>query len=529
MTYYSIEYVVGGIFVALYAFERINTPKISLETTTAERYWSMVLAYVAASLVLYFTLAMSLGLVGLQTLKQFEILPGSINETSPPVLMALLLTVLLSKIPGLSKIDEAVRREFRNRASMSRIAGNLSHLLERSPMQLKASQQAAIVATLKGQGIGADDAVFIDNGSPQYVWTRISVLLTILRRWRTEPEYANFVNAFRAEWEALIEEAERCEAKAIRCFRLSKVPGDDAALSSALKDCSRHYSLQLDELLKRVSGFMGRGIAHVCGNRPERLRQALVEIGLDVRSDVGYTVHQIAFVILMALGVSVLIPLLINLVIGTDTRLGSYVFKVAAGYTIAALVVLHLHYRYAASASDNAVRPWARYLAAGVVTLLISVPLVLIYDTLVRHEVASVFSRFINFGYVYHLRPLALAVLLAYLIDTRVPANQQRAWQWKETAATATCMAVVSGVIWLLLENIRLAHPEYNVRVPHAPTMMLSAAVLGAMIGYWLPTSTRRVAERLPHRDTTSVPADSAAPTPPLPTPTPATPGPAAP
>lgn len=152
MTYYSVEYVVGGILVALYAFERINTPKISLETTTAERYWSMVLAYVAASLVLYFTLAMSLGLVGLQTLKKFEILPGSINETSPPVLMALLLTLLLSKIPGLSKIDEAVRREFRNRASMSRIAGNLSHPLERSPMQLKASQQAAIVATLKGQG-----------------------------------------------------------------------------------------------------------------------------------------------------------------------------------------------------------------------------------------------------------------------------------------------------------------------------------------------------------------------------------------
>lgn len=68
-----------------------------------------------------------------------------------------------------------------------------------------------------------------------------------------------------------------------------------------------------------------------------------------------------------------------------------------------------------------------------------------------------------------------------------------------------------------------------QVRVPHALTMMLSAAVLGAMIGYWLPTSTHRVAERLPHRDTTSIPADSAAPAPPLPTPTPATPGPAAP
>lgn len=520
MTIYSLEYVVGGVFVALYAFERINTPKISLENTTPQRYWSMVAAYAFASVVLYFTLAMSLGMVGLETLKQFEILPGAINETSPPVLMALLLTVLMSKIPGLSKIDEAVRREFRQRASMSRIAGNVSHLLERSPLQLQPAQETAIVAALKEQGIGADDIVFVDNGSPQYAWTRISVLLTTLRRWRHEPEYDDFVNAFHPEWEGLIEEAERCEGKAIRCFRLAKVPGDDAALSSALKDCSRHYSKQLDDLLKRISDFMGRGVAHVCGHRPERLRQALVAVGLDIHSDVGYTVHQIAFVIMAALGVSVLVPLLITLLTGQDYGVGSYVFKVAAGYTIAALVALHLHYHYGRPVHGSAVRPWGRYLAAGVVTSLITVPLVLIFDTLIRYDVASVFQRFVDYGYVYQLRPLALAILLAYLIDTRVAAEQLRAQQWKETAATAACMAVVSGAIVLLLEGIAQAHPAYQVRVPVASTMILSAAVLGAMIGYWLPTSTRRVAERVPERDNigaAGVPAGAGAPSPPVP------------
>lgn len=500
MAIHSIEYVVGGAFVALYAFERINTPKISQEATTPLRYWSMVLAYSLASILLYFVLSMSISLVGIQTLKTFEMLPDSINETSPPVLVALLLTVLLSKIPGLSKLDEAVRREFRHRASMSRIAGNLSHLLERSPLQLSPQQQALISSALKEQGIGPENVIFIDNGSAQYIWTRINVLLLALRHWKSQSDYKHFVNAFRPEWDSLIEDAEHSEAKAIRCFRLGGVPCDDAALSSALKDCRHHYSEQLDELLKRISDFMGRGIAHVCGNRPERLRQSLIEIGLDVRTDVGYTVHQIAYVILVALTVSVFLPLLVNLISGEDSRIGPYVFKVVAGYTIAALVVLHLHYRGNRATRDDNLRPWGRYLTAGLVMLLFLVPFVLIYDTLLRRDVAEVFNRFIHYGYVYQLRPLVLAILMAYLIDTRVAPEQRRARQWQEMGISALCMAAASGGILLILQAIKFKHPEYSVRIPDVETMVASAAVLGALIGYWLPNSTRNVAERVPER-----------------------------
>lgn len=506
MAIHSFEYVVGATFVALYAFERINTPKISQEATTPSRYWSMVLAYSLASILLYFVLSMSLSLVGIQTLKTFQILPpDSFKETSPPVLMALLLTVLLSKIPGLSKLDEAVRREFRHRASMSRIAGNLSHLLERSPLRLSPQQQAEIIATLKEQGIGPENAIFIDNRSVQYTWTRVSVLLVALRGWKSNPDYNHFVNAFRGEWDKLIEDAEHSEAKAIRCFRLGNVPGDDAALSSALKDCRHHYSEQLDELLKQLSDFMGRGIAHVCGNRPERLRQHLTEIGLDVRSGVGYTAHQIAFVIMVALVVSIFLPLLINLVSGEDFRVGPYVFKVVAGYTIAALVVLRLHYHPNRPKNDNNIRPWGRYLTAGLVTLLLVIPFVLIYDTLIKRDVAEVFNRFIHFGYVYQLRPLVLAVLLAYLIDTQVTPERRRLRQWQEMGISAVCMAAASGAIVLLLGAIKLKHPEYQVRVPDTEVMILSAAVLGALIGYWLPSSTRTVAERAPDRRGSSV------------------------
>lgn len=56
------------------------------------------------------------------------------------------------------------------------------------------------------------------------------------------------------------------------------------------------------------------------------------------------------------------------------------------------------------------------------------------------------------------------------------------------------------GGIVLILQAIKFKHPEYSVRIPDVETMVASAAVMGALIGYWFPNSTRSVAERVPER-----------------------------
>jgi hypothetical protein len=496
-----IEYLVGTLFVALYAFERINTPKIDMAATTPMRYWSMALAYIACSLLLYFVLAHTLSLVGIKTLTSFGVkLPESIDETSPPILMALILTVMLSRVPGIAKLDEMVRSEFRHRALMSRIAGNLSYLLERSPMQLSAAQQDAIVTILRDQGIKEKDIVFVDNGTPQYLWTRICVLMVRLRHWASEPGYRDFIHAFRHEWEILLEDTEKCEAKAIRCFRLCEVAGDDEELSSALRDCRQHYARQLDGLLKQLSNFMGRGIACVSGNHPEQRRRALVEMGFDVHFDVGYTVHQIAFVIMVAFAVSILLPALINLMGYQATVLWPYVLKIVTGYAIAAMVALHMHYRRSQLVTGTAERPWGLYLAAGVITVLFTILFSLLSDVLFRGiDPMAAITRFSQAGYAYHLRPLVMAIMLSYMLDTRLAMQGLRSLQWRETGISAVLMASTSWGIILLLEYSKTRYPM--VHVPNALTMVLTATVIGAVIAFWLPTSTRRVAERAPERD----------------------------
>ncbi|HJV94435.1 MAG TPA: hypothetical protein VJ608_00300, partial [Albitalea sp.] len=434
MDIHTLEYVIGALFVTLYSVDRINTPKINLATTTPGRYWSMVVAYAAASVLLYLALSLSLGLAGIETLKQFGFIPESVDTKSPPVLMAMLLTVLLSKIPGLSKLDEAVRLEFRQRASMSRIAGNLSHFLERSPLRLAPERQATIVAYLKDRGIDEKDIIFVDNQTAQYIWTRTTVLLYALRLWESDPAYGDFVTAFREEWGSLVETAEKHETMALRCFRLAKVAEADPALSSALKDCRQHYAEQLNTLLRQLSDFMGRGIASTCGNSSERRRLALAEIGLDVQSDVGYTVHQIAFVIMVTLAGSILLPLVARLVNHHETVLDRYIFKVAAGYAIAALVALSWHSRYNGLLPSGGQRPWERYLTVGALSVALTVVFSLALDLLSLRNPAMIFTKFWQWGFVFHLRPLVFGILMAYLIDTRVAQEKLRVRQWIETA-----------------------------------------------------------------------------------------------
>jgi Na+/phosphate symporter len=92
-----------------------------------------------------------------------------------------------------------------------------------------------------------------------------------------------------------------------------------------------------------------------------------------------------------------------------------------------------------------------------------------------------------------------MAIMLSYMLDTRLAMQGLRSLQWRETGISAVLMASTSWGIILLLEYSKTRYPM--VHVPNALTMVLTATVIGAIIAFWLPTSTRRVAERAPERD----------------------------
>lgn len=399
----QMDFILGAIFVFFYSMDRISKPKMNMESTTVQRYWSMLIIYALASVALYLILSLTLQKLmqlpdAVAFMKSLANVDGTVTETvkktleqntslnlnmSPALLVALFMTVFMSKIPLIARFDEAIRDEFRHRASMSSIAANLSHLLESAPLNLSSEKRKRIVKDLQEQEIERKDVTFENDGSPQYLWTRISVLLDSLKSWETDSTYRNFVARFRGEWESLIEESELHEAKAIRCFRLGCVAGKDEKLISALKDCRHHYAEQLNGLMRQLSDFMGRGIAHSRRNAEAR-RAALVSIGIDARVNVGYTYHQISWLFAMALVVTIVVPMLVDVVGSfflsnvanseTDTKgnisLQAYMFKIAFSYACAGFVALYIRYRKGSSPGDAQNRPWGRYLVTGLLAVV---------------------------------------------------------------------------------------------------------------------------------------------------------------
>lgn len=518
-----VDFLLGAVFVGLYAIDRINNPKVNMDNTTVQRYWVMVLLYAFASIMMFILAAIVLKHVGIDLVKPF--LPGIDfnSKLSPPLLTALFMTVLLTKVPGLSKLDEAIRVEFRRRASMSSIASNLSHILESSPLNLSDARRKEIIKALQEKDIERKDVMFENNNSPQYLWTRITVLLQSMKSWETDATYRSFIDRFRDDWNTIIEQCETHETKAIRCFRLGCVAGKDEKLISALKDCRNHYYEQLTSLYTQLCDFMGRGIAH-SQRSPEARRAALVAIGIDARVNVGYTIHQITMVFLMTLGIVIVLPLLIDhvstlLQVGNDPTannqrlIESYMFKIAVSYACAGLVALRLHYRLGNSAQSSHTRPWGRYLLAGLLAVILSIFAGFIIDWLAlsldigRHkDLVAISKNFVTSSWVYQIRVLVLGFVLSYLLDTSIQKNLRRR-QWIEMFITAVAMLVVGYVILSYINS-----PDMQTKIPYSldPFRFLtSSVILGALIGYWLPTSSRMAQEQNPDTPATQSTAPS--------------------
>ena len=488
----------GFAFVALYSYERFNTPKINLDATTPARYRLAALGYVFLSLLLYYVLVAGLSHVPIKDLMPF--VPGlsgfADKNFSPALIVALILTVLLSKIPGLSHFDNEMCDIFRRRASISSIAANLSGILKNRELIQPSTVQAAVTVNLGEFGIEPKDVVFEDDQSLQYLWTKIGVLMYFLRDWNTRPEYQRFVQTFSAEWEKLIADYKELSSQANRCFKLSCLNQNDPELAAALKDCKNHHAAKLQAFQGKVCDWIGRGLAH-CHSTSAARREALVEFGLPDNTDVGLTVHQIVFVFAGAF-VILLIGLLLSHAVTQDpsipgdsfATLAFRTFRIAMTYPIAVMAALYLHGRRRQRVTPELQqRPWGRYFGAGLLAVGVGSVITIASELLVGQTLTISTSKFLEYRWIWQIRSMALAVMVAYMLDNRVGRYSRTTLRWIETAVAAGVMIIVS---WIILEGL--------ASVPRAPKLhwyivLPVSTAISAFIGYFVPTSAREAAD----------------------------------
>lgn len=495
------DLILGAIFVFLFAIDRISMPKMNMESTTSQRYWGFILSYAASSTIPFFIAASILVYVtklhhifDINKMLAFLPKPDLENNLSPPLLIALFMTVLLPKIPGLAKLDEALRTYFRRNASMSGIASHLSHIIEKSPFNYSDSKRDEIRKYLMEQNLECKDVKFDDDGSPQYLWTRINILLFTIKNWETNIIYSAFLDKFNKEWKSLIDDCEAHEEKAIRCFRLGCIAGDDDKLNLALKDCRNHYSEQLQGLLVKLSDFIGRGIAQ-CNRSPESRRQALIAIGINSQDTIIHTLDKVTWVFVMVL-VTTLVALMFSNLSQSASKPTDYdfIFKIAFSFACASLAALYSFHHKTKPLRPLQNRAWDRYFIVGLIAVILATvlnmtqgTLDIIFDSDETGNIFSVFTTFIDHTWIFQIRTFALGMVLSYLLDAP-PKSNPRIQQWTETAITALVMFGTAYIIMYYYNSLLVITPGHKLGL----RFLLLSLVLGGLVGYWLPTNVRR-------------------------------------
>ena len=178
------DLAMGAIFVLISSLARFKAPPTDRSSTTALRYYTAAFFYLLVAMGLYFgllTFPAFVEALGRET-GMFSGLAGEIaafiskhrdGQISPAPLVALLLTVLLPRIPPLADAEAWVRKHLQAMGAIPHEARRLADELFDSRFSAPPRVQEEVSTRLANEGFHPDEVVFVEDASLEHLWTKI--------------------------------------------------------------------------------------------------------------------------------------------------------------------------------------------------------------------------------------------------------------------------------------------------------------------------------------------------------------------
>lgn len=418
-----INLIAGAIFIIVSASTRFNTPATNRSSTTAFRYYFGMLIYGSVGLIFYFSLINSPHLVTL--VLEDSKLPQSVQHLSLPLLVALLLTVLLPKVPVLSALDDKIRRALQAIARIPFEVRRWSAKLAKCRYIIAPDIQDALQAELHDHGIATANIIMSTARSPQALLAKASALMLALKGWEGEARYAGYLAGFDSDYTQLRVKYDRLVRRAKHYFRLMhELSGADATerdrrTIAAYQD---DFEVQAEEHLQDLYDFISRGILH-CNLTYSSRYESLKAMGFEVTLvQPGLSMNQLVCLFMAITFTLVLGFTFVELV--QRQRPFDQIFlrslMLSAMYVAAVFVAIYPKekWRYTLR-GPNDFRPFTFYFVAGLLAIAIVSPFNFGYRLYKAEGVWWVAWQEFARTYPYLLIPFAMAFTTAYLADNR--------------------------------------------------------------------------------------------------------------
>jgi hypothetical protein len=525
MLEYYVEIALSAIAILVFAVDRFSIPpsdpkagdvtyRVSRSTTTAASYYTAESIYVAIALgVFAFLLLSPLALARLNRLLATTSAVGELPawaRESPPLLVALILTVLLPKIPILSSIDEWFRIRLQRMAAIPHEVRRLTAELRRAPFRVKPEHQKQLTEAMVDKGFEAADIRFEEGSTPHYLWTKLAMLMSQLDGWEADARFASYVLTYPNEFNALKLRYEALLPRARRCFGLLRDLATDPG-SGATGGAVYAYR---DDFVREVQGLLN-GVHEAISNAvllcelTQRARVSqLIKLGFSLEP---WQPRRLTLNELLGLFTGLTVVYAFGFVVMhrlnepselLDPHLFILAILIAAIYCIAVWCAIYPKSRWshARRRSENG-RPWGWYLLSGLAATAAGM-LVGFMNQLVTHR----FDLARAWGAYWQVSPwvimtFATAYGLAFLTDDEprdgymdlLRADRLR---WVEALGMTIVLTITAWLVHSFLVSmhesalmLHAADPSVQVLPVRAlRDVELLTMIIGFAIGFLVPT-----------------------------------------
>ena len=520
-------YAFGGLCVALYAFDRFGNPPIWRTTTTSTLYWAASIGYVAAAVGAFYLLAklIETNPKALEAFLFYETpvgaAPGAPGEspTLPsglpaPLIAALFLTILLPRIPYLSKIDAFIQKAFREFGAIPRKSRELARLLRRAEYEAPERTIPGVARAVREQGLSFETLSAAPRGTLEARWLKTVALFALIEEAAESdeeggaeaeappPDKPSYRSAFTRHRE---EQYGEIRAGYIRLSEIAPLvlcapqrADGEAEAPHAVAGLEQGFDRDLRNLLREMSHLIS------CGVLSSQLSAAGVYRELDrwgfrsiARQKGLISANEFAGIV-VTLFVYLLVAFRLTRPEQPDmwqscaTALTIALSMTAAGVWAVGLKTRFPDFAARSSADLFGGRRVIAYLASGVLAVLTWLAIVYIRRMLETGEDAVLIL-----GYLANVAPYSLVLFCtAFAVSWMADSSWQR-WRVPPLAASllegVALAAVVVATGYVALAEIMAANPDAlrSRSIPPVFLLMVNGGI-GFIIGFLIPSLYRR-------------------------------------
>ena len=456
--YPFIDLVLGGVFVLFHSGTRFNTPSTNRSSTTAARYFMGLFLYCLVSISVYAMLVAFPHLLGFAQFGQQIGTDSSFNKISLPLFVALLLTVLLPKIPILNSVDKWVYEQLKYVSAIPGEVIRLSAELRKDDLKISIEEQEEVRQQLENDGFDPKDIVFEKNKSPMSVWTNLTLLFQKVEGWKSDRRMAGYIASSQIELQKLHDRKQLLVSKAKTCFHLLNEDIQGEATRRTHEATVRYredFTERVDQLTQDMFDFIARGVLRAeltDGAREHRLKA----MGFSLEWPDEFSLNEL----LLFFGVVCIVMMSGFVLFGAAfTKLSfeamlirAIMISVIYSVAVACAVLPKTRWGFARSEVGE-VRPIGFYLVAGLMSAAISQLTGLFFNLLLTHRFDWALQR-ARLTYPWLLMSFATALITAIMVDNpQLQMMSPKRQRCLEGLAQGVLMLAVSSLTYMWLQQ----------------------------------------------------------------------------